>query len=99
MKEQGPGSECLGPAPASNYREPGVDTKQMYYEIRASGQLDDRWAAWFDGLSLARMEDGTTILSGPVADQAALRGMLNRLWDLNLSVISVRRIEREEQGG
>ena len=49
------------------------------YEIRLKGHLDGRWAAWFDGLSLSRESDGTTILHGPIADQAALHGLLQKV--------------------
>jgi len=65
------------------------------YQIAVQGRLDERWAGWFDGLA-ARVERGpggrlVTILAGPVADQSALRGILNRIWDLHLTVISVTR--------
>lgn len=66
------------------------------YQIEVQGRLDDSWAGWLDGMAIARAHarDGTPIvvLSGPVADQAALRGLLARLWDLNLTVIALRRI-------
>ena len=48
------------------------------YEIRLQGHLDTRWAAWFDGLSLTHESDGTTVIRGPVVDQAALHGLLQR---------------------
>ena len=59
------------------------------YEIRLQGHLDARWAAWFDGLTLTRGSDGTTILRGVVADQAALHGLLQKVRDLGLPLISV----------
>ncbi len=59
------------------------------YEIRAKGHLDPRWAAWFDGLSLTREPDGTTVIHGPVLDQAALYGLLLKLRDLGLPLVSV----------
>lgn len=66
------------------------------YEIEVLGQLDREWEAWLDGLALtlnpAGEGSGTTTLVGPVSDQAALRGLLCRLWDLNLTLISVRRV-------
>ena len=49
------------------------------YEIRLKGHLDSRWAAWFDGLSLTNETDGTTIICGPVADQSALHGLLQKV--------------------
>lgn len=61
----------------------------MRYEIRLKGHLDTRWAAWFDGLSLTRERDGTTLLSGPVVDQAALHGLLQKVRDLGLPLLSV----------
>ncbi len=61
------------------------------YEIRLRGRLDPRWAAWFDGMTLTPA-DGTTVLSGPVADQAALHGVLARIRDLGLPLIAVTQI-------
>lgn len=60
-----------------------------YYEIRLQGHLDGRWASWFDGMSVEAGPGGTTVLRGPVADQAALHGLLARLRDLGLPLISV----------
>jgi hypothetical protein len=59
------------------------------YEIRLQGRLDDRWSAWFDGMSIVSEPDGVTVLRGEVADQAALHGVLVRLRDLGLPLISV----------
>jgi hypothetical protein len=63
------------------------------YEIRLTGHLDGHWAAWFDGLAVSREGDGTTLISGPVADQAALHGLLQRVRDLGLPLVSVTRDE------
>jgi hypothetical protein len=63
------------------------------YEIRLSGHLDSRWAAWFDGLTLTRDSDGTTLIHGPVADQAALYGLLQKTRDLGLPLISVNHLD------
>ena len=63
------------------------------YEIRLKGHLDARWAAWFDGLTLTRGSDGTTIIHGPVTDQAALYGLLQKTRDLGLPLISVNYVE------
>jgi len=65
------------------------------YEIRLKGHLNARWADWFDGLTLTRESDGTTLLSGPIVDQAALHGLLGKVRDLGLPLIAVRR--RTEQ--
>ena len=66
------------------------------YEIRLKGHLDGRWAAWFDGLSLSRESDGSTILQGPIPDQAALHGLLQRVRDTGLSLVSVIRLEPDQ---
>jgi hypothetical protein len=63
------------------------------YQIRVRGHLDSRWSEWFDGLDLAREANGDTTLTGPVRDQAALHGLLNRVRDLNLTLIAVRRLD------
>jgi hypothetical protein len=65
------------------------------YEIRLTGHLDARWSAWFDGLSLTRESDGTTIVHGFVADQAALHGLLAKVRDLGLPLLSVTRCEHQ----
>ena len=62
------------------------------YEIRLKGHLDARWAAWFDGLTLTNDSDGTTIIHGPVADQAALHGLLQKVRDLGLPLVSVTQV-------
>jgi hypothetical protein len=67
-----------------------------HYEIRIRGHLDDRWANWFDGLTITREEDGETLLSGPVADQAALHGLLRTVRDLGLPLVSVVQVGSEK---
>ncbi len=62
------------------------------HEIRVQGRLDDRWVDWLEGLALTRENDGTTTMTGPLADQAALHGVLNTIRDLNLPIVSVRRV-------
>jgi len=62
------------------------------YEIRIAGHLDVHWADWFDGMSITLEEDGTTLLSGPVPDQPALYGILRRVRDLGLPLVSVNQI-------
>ena len=66
-----------------------------HYQITLEGQLDNRWADWFDGLTITSQgqNDNITILTGPVTDQAALRGLLNQIWDFNLALIAVERLD------
>lgn len=64
------------------------------YEIRIGGHLDQHWSAWFDGLTLTHESDGTTKLSGFVADQAALHGVLAKVRDLGIVLISVEAMDR-----
>jgi hypothetical protein len=59
------------------------------YEIRVKGHLAARWAAWFDGMTLTPQGDGTTVIHGPVADQSALHGLLRKLNDIGLPLVSV----------
>jgi len=68
----------------------------LFYEIHVQEQLDDRWSAWFDGWTLTHGEGNSTLLRGPVADQAALYGILDRTRDLGLRLVSVRRIDSAE---
>ena len=65
------------------------------YEIRLKGHLEGRWAAWFDGLSLRLESDGTTVIHGLVADQSALHGLLQKVRDTGLPLISVLCVEPE----
>ena len=62
------------------------------YEIRIEGHLDHRWAAWFDGLTITLDDNGDTLLTGPVVDQAALYGLLRKVRDLGMPLVSVRRV-------
>lgn len=66
------------------------------YELRLDGHIDDRWTAWFDDLTLIREEDGTTTLRGPVLDQAALHGLLAKVRDLGVTLISVEVIDASD---
>lgn len=62
------------------------------YQIKVKGHLDPRWADWFDGMAIAVQENGDTILAGPVADQASLHGLLNKIRDLALPLLLVERL-------
>ena len=62
------------------------------YEIRLKGHLDARWTGWFDGFTITLTEDGETILTGSVADQAALHGLLKKVRDLGLPLLSINPI-------
>ena len=69
------------------------------YEIRIKGRLESRWAAWFDGMSLTNESDGTTTIHGPVADQSALHGLLQKVRDLGLPLVSVTQVEPDLPNG
>jgi hypothetical protein len=74
----------------------GSQHEAGWYEIRLKGHLDSRWAAWFDGLSLTNESDGTTIIHGPIVDQAALHGLLRKLHDVGLPLVSVTQVEPDQ---
>ncbi len=75
-------------------RDPSNDRPEDgRYEIRLRGHLETRWAAWFDGMTLSHERDGSTVLSGPVLDQAALHGLLQKVRDIGLPLVSVTRVE------
>ena len=69
------------------------------YQIHIRGQLDDHWSDWFEGLAIQRQADGTTLLVGPVVDQAALHGVIARIRDLGLPLLAVDRTARSYDGG
>jgi hypothetical protein len=64
-----------------------------YYEIRIKGHLDESWTDWFDGMTICHEDNGETLLTGSLPDQAALHGVLNRLRDLGIQLISVNLVE------
>ena len=65
----------------------------MQYEITVNGHLGARWAAWFDGLAITSENDGNTVLRGSVVDQAALHGLVQRLRDIGIPLISLKPVE------
>ena len=68
------------------------------YEIRLRGHLDLQWTDWFEGLTISLEEDGTTLFSGPVADQAALHGLLKKIRDLGMPLVSICPIQSNNFG-
>jgi hypothetical protein len=70
-----------------------------WYEIRLQGRLDQRWTGWFDEMTVSPGADGTTVLRGRVVDQAALHGVLSRLRDLGLPLLSVVRADPGDPPG
>ena len=76
--------------------EPLVD-EPFVYEIHIAGHLPSRWSAWFEGLAVAPEPDGTTRLSGPVVDQAALYGLLKKVRDTGLTLIAVNQIPSQQE--
>ena len=62
------------------------------YRVHVRGHLDDRWSDWLEGMAVQRRDDGTTVLVGPVVDQAALHGLIARIRDLGLPLLAVDRV-------
>jgi hypothetical protein len=78
----------------SNNSKQKTDSSQpTIYQIRIEGHLDGQWTDWFYGLTVALEENGDTLLTGPIADQAALFGLLKKVRDLGMPLVSVNRIE------
>jgi hypothetical protein len=78
----------------SNELEPQTEEcRPVVYQFRIRGQLDSQWTDWFGGMTITLQEDGDTLLTGPVVDQAALHGLLKRVRDLGMSLISVGPVE------
>ena len=75
---------------------PTVPDQPMVYQIRVEGHLRAEWAEWFEGLTITLEPDGTTLLTGPVVDQAALYGLLKKVRDLGLPLVAVNRVEPGE---
>jgi hypothetical protein len=78
----------------SNELNPKTDPSQpVVYQIRVKGHLGHEWTDWFEGLTITLEEDGNTLLTGPVVDQAALHGLLKKVRDLGMPLVSVSPIE------
>ena len=71
-----------------------MSSKPTIYQIRIGGQLGAQWAEWFDQLTLTQADNGDTLLTGPVVDQAALHGLLRKVRDLGLPLISVIQLQK-----
>jgi hypothetical protein len=68
---------------------------RAWYDIRLQGHLGNHWASRFDGMTMTPLEDGTTVLRGPVADQAALHGLLRQLGDIGITLLSLHQHDRD----
>lgn len=78
----------------SNELDPNKKPNQpVVYQIRIKGHLGSQWTDWFDGLNITLEEDGVTLLTGPVVDQAALHGWLKKVRDLGMPLVSVNRVD------
>jgi hypothetical protein len=78
----------------SNKLKPKTDPSQpIVYQIRLKGHLGPQWTDWFGGLTITLEEDGDTLLTGPVVDQAALHGLLKKVRDLGMPLLSVNRVQ------
>ena len=77
----------------------GRPSRPGRYEIRIKGHLAARWASWFDGMTLTAESDGTTVLDGPVVDQAALHGLLHKVRDIGLPLLSVTELDTDNTPG
>jgi hypothetical protein len=81
-----------------NKRSPERESNQpMVYQIRIKGHLGPQWTGWFEGLTITLEEDGDTLLTGPVIDQAALHGYLKKVRDLGMPLLSVNSVETNQQ--
>jgi hypothetical protein len=73
-----------------------IDSEERLYEIHVKGHLNSQWSDWFEGMDFKLMDNGETVLSGHIIDQAALMGILNKLNRLNLILLSINEIKEEE---
>ena len=81
----------------SNKLNPETNPNQpMIYQIRIKGHLERRWEDWFEGMSITLEDNGDTLITGPVVDQAALHGLVKKVRDLGLLLISVNRLDPDD---
>jgi hypothetical protein len=74
---------------------PSASPQDAFFEIRVKGQLDESWSDWLEGMEVRLLENGEMILSGRMIDQAALMGILNKLYRLNLTLLSVSKVSQK----
>lgn len=79
-----------------NQSIPATGVQTGFYEIRVKGQLDESWSDWLEGLDVTLLENGEMILYGHIGDQAALMGTLNKLYGLNLTLLSLSKINSKK---
>ena len=79
-----------------NQNNPSAGAHGRFFEIRVKGHLDDSWSDWLEGLEVRLLENGEMVLVGQIRDQAALIGILNRLYGLNLSLLSVSELNQKK---
>lgn len=77
--------------------ESGEHSRREIYQIVVKGHLDSEWSDWFDGLTITLSDNGETLLTGPIVDQTALHGVLIKIRDLGLPLLSLTRIETERE--
>jgi hypothetical protein len=84
----------------SNNSNPKIDPDQpMIYQIRIKGYLDQQWTDWFEGMAITLEDNGDTLLTGPVVDQAALHGLLKKVRDLGVPLLSVNTLKPDLEDG
>ena len=82
----------------SNESKPIIEPRQpLIYEIRIKGHLDQQWTEWFEGLTITLEDNGDTRLTGPVVDQAALHGLLKKVRDLGMPLLSVDSMRSDQE--
>ncbi len=72
------------------------NNQQGFFEIHVKGYLDKSWSDWLEGLGVSLLNNGETVLSGHIVDQAALMGILNKLYSLNLTILSVQQVNQNK---
>jgi hypothetical protein len=71
--------------------------EQDVYQIKVKGVLDGKWSGWFEGMEVTPQPNGETLLTGPVPDQAALHGLLHKVRDMGLPLVSVKRVDAQDR--